>query len=203
MARTASVLSCPHSKSFQWQNKNRPLSTMLGSHSSSRKTLKHDWMLPHVNLNLIGYVSFSCCTKPPGHCQWSAEQQQPLARLLTLRRRQADVGFKELAPSSPSFDTVRHRLAHLPHAEVEELGDREGTDNHLGGNTSPTPRVRRGLRDDVWLSTLRHSGCASFTASRWLNRMKVTTSRCGNCFCLFYHHIILLTSRQRRKYVNK
>lgn len=60
-----------------------------------------------------------------------------LASLLTLRRRQTHVATEELAPPGPGFDPVRHGLAQLPHAEVQKLGDREGTDDHLGGNASP------------------------------------------------------------------
>lgn len=54
--------------------------------------------------------------------------------MVQLCRRQTDVIFKKLASSSSGFNSVSYRLAHLPYTEVEELGDGEGTDNHLGGN---------------------------------------------------------------------
>lgn len=57
--------------------------------------------------------------------------------MVELRRRQTDVVLKELASPGSRFDPVRHRLAQLPHSEVEELSDGEGTDNHLGGNAVP------------------------------------------------------------------
>lgn len=69
----------------------------------------------------------------------------PLASVLTLCRGQTNVTLEKLASSGSCFYPVGHRFAQLPHSKVEELGDREGTDNHLSGNASPRGEARRGV----------------------------------------------------------